>query len=69
MKMMKRIKFFTEQLLTTLIWTYYRGQGTKTLSSDASHVKREVNGEYDNYRFLPPWQWTSVKDRRDYDVK
>lgn len=32
------------------------------------HVKREVNGEIDNYRFLRPWQWTSIKQLEDADV-
>lgn len=63
-----KIKHFAENVLTALIWAFYRGSGTKTLSTDASHVKREVNGEYDDYRFLPPWQWTSVQNRRDFDV-
>lgn len=36
-----------------------------------SNIKKEVNGENQNledYRHLPPWQWTPVSQLRDWDV-
>lgn len=53
--------------MTSLLWACYRGSGNgKVLSTDASLVKMEVNGEIDDYRFLSQWQWMSVKERNQF---
>lgn len=63
--------------IQSVLWNYYHlvggpdaGWPTET-DVTMSNIKRELRGEYsgkEDYRHLPPWQWTSVSDLREKGI-
>lgn len=59
-------------LASNLVFGLYHLRGSSGLSErevDMRNIKREVRGEnqgLDDYRHLPPWQWTSVAQRQEW---
>jgi len=74
MSLRKYVRRYFEVLANDFIWAvlHTRASGSR---SDAElefrSIEREMNGELtelEDYRYLPPWQWTSVADRQEMDV-